>query len=351
MLKKSSFYLLFLCLFGSTANAVDFVVDDKPNEQLASGYVVQEKDVVGGYPIFQADGGWRLVSTSISSASGPQRSLPMPQVLLNRTQSGKVVMSQSVRVTLYGDGASSGWTGDPCSGEKIVKINRLRGRLDRCATAELVNIRVDNKPTDILKIVFTETNSGGRYYSTTLYVNIEAVGLSYSVVTSKDNEFNSRLSSWMETMLDAVAKAAGYDKPLNAYAGVPSLSSVLSNRRSGGENTANATVANPPSSVSKPESLPIAIRWDGYAALISGNVALQESGTKGIVKLTLPRGDGDCTGNYQLLTGNKGPWAISCTNGMASTGTFEAFGNGKASMGSGTDTKGNRVEFTIGSGG
>lgn len=136
-------------------------------------------------------------------------------------------------MTLYADGASAGWTGDPCSGEKIAKVNQIRGRLDRCATAELMNLRIDGKPTDVLKIEFTETNNGGRFYSTAMFAIVEFYGLTVATVSSQDNEFNKRLSSWMGKMLAAVVKAADYEKPLDAYAGVPSLSSVL---RSDGNN-------------------------------------------------------------------------------------------------------------------
>lgn len=243
------YLLLALSLFATSAQAVDFVVDEKPNEQLGNGYALQGNDVVGGYPIFQADGGWKLWTTEILSATGPQRSFPLPHVVLNRRHSGKWVMAQSVMVTLYSDGASMGWAGDPCSGDKIIKINRIRGRLDRCATAELITSSIDGKPADVLRIAFTETNNGGRFYSTTLFANIGFFGLSPATVTSSDSEFNKHLTTWMQTMLAAVVKAADYDKPLNAFDGVPPLSSVLKARgNSGNGSTVSGEVACPPSS-------------------------------------------------------------------------------------------------------
>jgi len=70
----------------------------------------------------------------------------------------------------------------------------------------------------------------------------------------------------------------------------------------------------------------------------------------GAISLQLPNNEGSCTGIYNFGTKSKGTWALACTNGMAASGTFEAFGSNKGSAGEGTDTKGLKVKYTIGAG-
>jgi hypothetical protein len=95
---------------------------------------------------------------------------------------------------------------------------------------------------------------------------------------------------------------------------------------------------------------PIALRWDGYASLVSGTLSLVDGATRGSINAALPGGDGQCTGAFEYTAANAGNWSVLCSNGMSATGTFEAFGRGKGSAGKGKDLKGNTVEFTVGAG-
>ena len=101
---------------------------------------------------------------------------------------------------------------------------------------------------------------------------------------------------------------------------------------------------------SMPTTRPIALRWDGYASLVSGTLSLVDGATRGSINAALPGGDGQCTGAFEYTTANVGNWSVLCSNGMSATGTFEAFGRGKGSADKGKDLKGNAVEFTVGAG-
>jgi hypothetical protein len=96
------------------------------------------------------------------------------------------------------------------------------------------------------------------------------------------------------------------------------------------------------------ETRPLALRWEGYANLISGTASLLDGGRKGSISAVLPGGEGKCSGLYEFVSSTTGQWAVSCTNNLSATGTFEAFGRGNGSTGKGKDTKGNLVEFSIG---
>jgi hypothetical protein len=93
---------------------------------------------------------------------------------------------------------------------------------------------------------------------------------------------------------------------------------------------------------------PIALRWDGYSRLISGTVLLLPGGQRGSIRASLPDADGTCTGIFEFTSAKGGQWAMSCTTGLAASGKFEALENARGLTGSGTDTKGNAVAFTVG---
>jgi len=96
------------------------------------------------------------------------------------------------------------------------------------------------------------------------------------------------------------------------------------------------------------ESRPLAMQWEGYSKLIAGTVNLNQGKKGGTVSVTLPRNDGTCAGRYTMDTKTAGTWSLTCTNGMAASGTLTAYGSGKGSSGEGKDTKGNRVSYTLG---
>lgn len=96
------------------------------------------------------------------------------------------------------------------------------------------------------------------------------------------------------------------------------------------------------------QTRPIAIRWQGISDLVAGEISFRENNRSGKMKATIP-GSGDaCEGTYQLGAGQTGSWAMACTNALTAAGTFTAFGAGKGSSGSGTDSRGNAINFTIG---
>jgi len=96
------------------------------------------------------------------------------------------------------------------------------------------------------------------------------------------------------------------------------------------------------------EQRAIAFQWEGEPRLIAGVVTIAQRGMSGKISAKLPTGDGDCTGMYEGSPGGTGQWALSCSNGLTVVGTFRALGSGKGSVGSGVDSKGKRVEFTVG---
>ena len=225
---KSILVLLASMLFTTVVNALDFVSGNSLNPLVSKGYKVQSNDTFGGYSIFAPDGDWAMYSTSMLKTAGDATSLSQPWIGIERYQYGKWVMAQAITLTIQQNSAG-GWLGDPCSGEKIVKINFIRGSLDRCAVAVIKPIRIGGVQTDTLEILFIESNMGGRFYKSTFNIHYENLGLSHSTVTDKSSEFNRRLKEWMSKFLDATIKAAGYDKPADAFKDVPTFTDAINN--------------------------------------------------------------------------------------------------------------------------
>lgn len=96
------------------------------------------------------------------------------------------------------------------------------------------------------------------------------------------------------------------------------------------------------------QTRPIAIQWQGISELVAGEISFRENNRSGKMKATIPGSSDTCEGSYQLGAGRTGSWAIACTNALTATGAFTAFGAGNGSSGTGTDSRGNKIQFTIG---
>ena len=216
--------ILFFVIFSWTtpiACAMEYIEDGKFNSTVSSSYDVQIGDTLAGYPIFANDGDWILEYTNMRNVAGFASSIRLATIgIERRDKNGEVIMSQLLTVNLNQSGSNSWWTGEPCGGEKIIKIKIARGKFDRCATSEIKVIKVRGVDTETLRLVFAETNSGGRAYTTDFYILFKKVGIARSEVLDKSSSFNLRLKDWMDKFLSATVKAASYDKPPDAFNGV-----------------------------------------------------------------------------------------------------------------------------------
>ncbi len=100
--------------------------------------------------------------------------------------------------------------------------------------------------------------------------------------------------------------------------------------------------------VMSPLTRPIAVEWTLYSALLSGYVVIADNGRNGTIRLTLPTGDGECIGSYTMQAARSGQWVISCPNSVTATGSLETPPAGGTTTGSGQDSSGNIIKFTIG---
>lgn len=98
-------------------------------------------------------------------------------------------------------------------------------------------------------------------------------------------------------------------------------------------------------------SRPIALRWEGYPELVAGIIAVYPNQEGGIIRIQLPNNAGTCQGRFTYDASKSGDWNATCTNGITASGSFTTFGSGKGSSGSGSDSNGRAIIFTIGGSG
>ncbi|MBI4968131.1 MAG: hypothetical protein HZC25_08415 [Rhodospirillales bacterium] len=108
--------------------------------------------------------------------------------------------------------------------------------------------------------------------------------------------------------------------------------------------TSNAPSQPPTTSITRP----FAAKWAGYDDLIAGTVAIIAGKDGGTIAFQLPRNEGFCQGGFLYGQKGTGTWSAACTSGITATGTFEGLERDKGSYGSGTDSKGRAISFTIG---
>jgi len=225
--KKYVLFFLMPLLIGQ-ALALDFLAGDQINPLAEKGYKVKNDDTFGGYAVYAPEGDWKIYRHGSGVATGGHTKVKtnMLSVGLERYSGRKWIMSQWITVTTSQNGVA-GWSGDPCAGNKIVKINVVRKGLDRCATAEIQNVKIGSVPTDTVQIMFIETNNSGRYYRTVFNIHFENMGYTRDEVSDPESDFNVRLKTWMSQFLDGVVAAASYDKPGDAFNGVPAFADAM----------------------------------------------------------------------------------------------------------------------------
>lgn len=219
-------FVLMFAVLSANAWAAELFDDEKFGAQFVPGYQLQAGDTVGGYVIYRPDVA-ELVQAGVSKATGGLFNQPIPWVVQKYKSSRGWDAIQTTAVTV-GTSNTNGWSGDPCGGDAIAKINRVRGRLDRCVVARFKPLDSGAQKQTVLELVFVESNTGGRYYELAFLVNLVGKGLALDVIADEKSAQHGALKAWMETMLDAVVVAASHNKPANAFDGIRPVWTVLS---------------------------------------------------------------------------------------------------------------------------
>jgi len=90
----------------------------------------------------------------------------------------------------------------------------------------------------------------------------------------------------------------------------------------------------------------VAASWGGHFDMMAGVIEFEDGQKQGSISISLPDGRGTCTGQYFLKTRTSGSWTVIDPTGAAASGEFTIAGTGGS--GSGRDTEGNEIRFSLG---
>ena len=213
------------CLLGLvvlTANAKEIY----PKSVFPKDSAVEVGDTLAGKPIYVDGPGWTYNSLYVGRSTGGSQ-IEMPTAWRVKRVNG-VAFGAATTVNA-GRSPSGGWTGDPCGGDTIFKINVVRGMLDRCAVMRFTEIPIAGKKTTVLQAEAIETNTGGRYYRHTIFAVLDNLGLSSNSFL-KGTPFEPQAMAWLQQFLNATIKAADYNASASAFAAVPSFEELVTSK-------------------------------------------------------------------------------------------------------------------------
>lgn len=92
----------------------------------------------------------------------------------------------------------------------------------------------------------------------------------------------------------------------------------------------------------------IAMEWEGIGELLAGEIHFTKGANGGTFSVNMPNRSAEkCTGVYSFKTRTEGIWSLACSDGRTANGEFRTHGTDAGSSGSGRDSEGKLVKFTV----
>lgn len=92
----------------------------------------------------------------------------------------------------------------------------------------------------------------------------------------------------------------------------------------------------------------VAFEWGGIDQLLVGEIQFKKGDRGGTFSVQMPSRNAErCTGTYTYRTNTDGIWSMACPDSRLASGEFITHGKNGGSSGTGKDTKGNKVKFTV----
>lgn len=209
-----------------SALADDFFAGRMPRA-IKEDSLVAPGTTIGGYPLFHADGNWRLQSSSVA---GPNNmNVFYGTVHLYRQMEGKFFADMQVTVNLNDSGEDFSLRKDICLGEHLVTVEASTG--DDCMTIDPVVLRVGSRQVTAVLINIRNSRFGRRFYHMRLRIDPASLGVRVLPRSPSDKAYSEdpalrsfieRLTAWARQLQRATGNAIGYEKPADAYTAVPS---------------------------------------------------------------------------------------------------------------------------------
>ncbi len=245
--------LLALGAAATQARADDLFDGIKPRA-FSEGAALSPDATIGGYPIYQGDGNWRIFN--VSKVATNRFGVSYGSVRLTQSRSGVYFAELVTTANLNRSGMEFYLTGDNCSGSHLVKINKpMPGRgdsaWDNCLTIDPFVVEVQRKSITTLRSRVTQSREGNRYYQLDLVVNPAALGFGASLPSDWSANavaadpakklFLEKLTTWASQLQNAADDATAWSRPKDAFKQVISMHSM----RSGDNSSASAAAPAP----------------------------------------------------------------------------------------------------------
>lgn len=221
------------------ASAGELFPDRRPVE-IPKGTPLVSGSTIGGYPIYQGDGGWRLLDMNLrmTNAGADVTAVPLGIVGMDHIEpDGRWFASQQVIANLATTGTNQYTVGSPCSGPHLITLNKVLRYGDNCVTVDVEKFQSRSEWITYFSLVSTQTRGAGRRFYVYLQLNAELLGFpgttpSDWTVEAVENvpsrkAFVERLQRWAAAIQDASARAAEIGKPQSAFDSVPSFRSLV----------------------------------------------------------------------------------------------------------------------------
>lgn len=254
-MKRISIFL-FLFFYGYAA-AADLFDGTKPREfKLADP--LELNATVGGYPIWNGEGKWRLYNLQRRDSTGSGPTVPIGDVGLFQTENKQLLAVMWISATLAN--ANTRWLGEPCKRDDMLYKANIGRTIweDNCLTINHVSAYGNDPkgkdielyalfleqgispPPTILRVNFTRNGTNGNFLNIILSLNPEAMGFAreteiswgknpwHKTMSFKDpskKQFVDALSVW--ALKFAKQMDAALDKKADAFSTIPTWRSVL----------------------------------------------------------------------------------------------------------------------------
>ncbi|WP_296472639.1 hypothetical protein [Rhodoferax sp.] len=193
-----------------TANAAELFPDQKPRP-FALADKLETDATIGGYPIWQGEGKWRIVDLVRSDSTGSAASVPLGTARFFQSEGKQWIAAMEVRSNLQS--GSGFWNGEPCKRDDMLfKLQLGAGREDNCVTINHITRYMSNPggkaaelyallkeqgvdiPPTVLLIQLTRNGLSQRMLHYYIWINPELVGF------ARETESEWGRNPWNKTM-------------------------------------------------------------------------------------------------------------------------------------------------------
>lgn len=226
-------WMLLVCMAAGAAQGADLFLENRKLRPIAQGDALLPTDTVGGYAFYPGEGAWRFMDANSDMELGPT-TFWLGNVTMLHKEGNQNIAYQYLTANLSRSESIPGWSGGPCTEERLVKKAVRFGNTESCLT---VGVGANQTGDIFFRLSVTNTASGGRYLQHRLSFVADYFGhrgtnegdwtqLSLQA-NPRRKDVIERLTAWGEKLQSASAKAFAAGQSGDFYKDVPSYVSLM----------------------------------------------------------------------------------------------------------------------------